>query len=184
MNLLFKYFLLFILLSFFSCSQNAIEHSAIEKLLNEYSIALGSKSAQNVAELFHEEAQLLAEGKNAVQGRAKIQEHFIGLESIDFEENFEIKDVVQAGNLSIVRTRNSGKWNNLDKTESGSFNVNPLIFVHFKRKFSISNMSSYFLIQYLPNAFQELIGLKLILKIHFIFLHLISVSKFGSSRPP
>ena len=123
MNRIYKYLLLIALVFCFSCSQKTIEQTEIRKLLDEYSVALGSKSAQNVAEIFHEEAQLSPEDGNVVQGRAKIQEHFKGLETIDFEENFEIQEVLPTDNLIIVRTLNTGKWNNLDNTEGGSFSV-------------------------------------------------------------
>lgn len=123
MNRILKYFLFITIASCISCNQKPLEQTEIRKLLDEYSIALGSKSALSIAQIFHEDAQLLPENGNVVLGRSGIQEHFKGLESIDFEENFEIKEVLSAKDMAIVRTLNTGKWNNLENTESGSFLV-------------------------------------------------------------
>ncbi|MBV6655397.1 MAG: Dabb family protein [Mameliella sp.] len=123
MRSLSRYFLFLASIFAFSCNQNTVEPSEITQLLDNYAVALGSKSAQQVAELFHKDAQLMPEGKAVVDGRAAIQDHFKGLESIDFEERFEIQEVLPSGNFTIVRTLNTGKWSSLDKTDHGSFSV-------------------------------------------------------------
>ena len=123
MRQLIKYFALIILLSCFSCSPAPIEKSEIRNLLDEYSAALSSKSAENVAGIFHTQAQVLPEGNNVAQGRAEIEALFKGLETIDFEENFEVQEVLPADDMVIVRTVNKGMWSSLESAESGSFTV-------------------------------------------------------------
>ena len=116
----------FLILLTFCCSPAHTGSEQADQLLEDYSKALGSKSAEQVSELFHEDAQILAEGKPTVVGRSDIRAHFSGLESIDFEESFEILDMLTSEDYIILQTRNSGNWKNPESGESGSFEVKGL----------------------------------------------------------
>ncbi|WP_224484521.1 Dabb family protein [Robertkochia aurantiaca] len=92
-------------------------------LLNEYREALGSKSAENVADIFHDDAVLLAEGTNPIRGREAIIEHFRQIEDLDFNEDFKVQEIIKSGEYLIVETDNIGSWSDPESGASGEFNV-------------------------------------------------------------
>ncbi len=109
---------------FSACTQHTpIERSEIEALLDEYSKALSSKSAAKIAAVFHENAIILPEGKTVVKGTASIVENFKELEKLDFEEKFEIQEILPAGEIAIIQTQNIGRWSNPENGEQAQFSV-------------------------------------------------------------
>ena len=106
-----------------ACSKGMNNPEVVRSLLDDYEEALGSKSAEKIAQVFHEQATILPEGKNVVQGRAGIAEHFKDLETMNFEEKFIVDESFRAGEYIVVQTKNLGKWSIPDKHESGEFEV-------------------------------------------------------------
>lgn len=106
----------------FAQAQQA-KQKAIMEMLGQYEEALSSKSASNVADIFHDDAQILPEGKPVVKGREAIIANFKGLETIDFKENFELKEYILAEDYVIIQTKNVGHWGNPTTKESGDFEV-------------------------------------------------------------
>ena len=111
--------LLFIHLIFVSCDNDP--QPRVKRLLSRLSAALTEKSAEKVAGLFHSDAIILAEGSTAVRGNKEIINHFKWLESIEFEEQFEIEEVIKAGEFLIVQTDNIWKWSNSNENKSIEF---------------------------------------------------------------
>lgn len=103
--------------------QKGNDPSVLKEVFANYEEALSSKSAEKVANSFFEDARILPEGKNVVIGRNAIIEHFSGLESIDFQESFEIEEVIESGDNFIVQTKNIGSWRNPESNDSGNFEV-------------------------------------------------------------
>ena len=104
-----------------ACNQGGDNPEAVRVLLDDYESALRSKSSEKIARIFHEDATILPEGKNIVSGRANIVQHFKGLETIDFEENFIVEESFLAGAYIVVQTKNRGRWSMPGKDEFNAF---------------------------------------------------------------
>ena len=89
-------------------------------VLANYKQALSSKSSKKIAQVFHPEAVLLPNDNLYVSGRKGIAHVFSGLENIDFEEDFEIQEAFESGELIVVQTENRGKWANPENTVRSS----------------------------------------------------------------
>ena len=122
-----KHFALFALFFIVSGSlANAQESSLVKNvrsLLDNYEVALSSKSSSNVADCFHNDAFILPEGKQIVKNREGIMDNFKGLETIDFDEKFVIEETILAGDFVIVQTKNIGSWKDPKAAQSGNFEV-------------------------------------------------------------
>ena len=103
--------------------QSINSHPRVKKLLNQYEEALSSKSADKIANCFHNNAMVFPQGKKTVNGRIEIIENFKNLETIDFAEKFTIQEVIKADNYFIVQTKNTGSWANPQTAEKGKFEV-------------------------------------------------------------
>ena len=117
-----KFILLVMTTSLFGC-KGTPDQKVLNEVFSTYEKALSSKSAENVANSFFDDAKILPEGKPIVEGRTAIVEHFSGLETIDFEEKFIIEEVIASGEHFIVQTKNVGLWNNPETGDYGSFEV-------------------------------------------------------------
>ena len=118
-----KFIFLVLTIVTIACTKEVNDSEVVRSLLDEYQVALSSKSSKKIAQVFHKDATILPEGKNVVVGRAGITEHFKGLETIDFKEEFVVDESFWAGEYIVVQTKNLGRWSTPDKRESGEFEV-------------------------------------------------------------
>lgn len=114
--------LVFLFCTLISCTKS-VSNDEIQNLIDNYAESLQSKSAEAMAANFHNEAILFPEGKASIKGKENITEFFKQLESIDFEEEFEIIEVIEGGELLILNTLNTGKWKDPAKGSEGEFTV-------------------------------------------------------------
>ena len=126
-NLLTLFTFFFLLSITLTHAQESRLEKDVREVLDQYGSAVGSKSTSKMADCFHDDAMILPEGKPTVKGREEIVESFKWLESLDFAEQFIIEEVIQAGEYSIVRTRNIGSWTDPKTAESGNFEVKGLL---------------------------------------------------------
>ena len=97
--------------------------SIASNLLEQYARALSSKSAEDIAAVFTKDARILPHNSVAISGHEAITKHFKGLESIDFQESFELVHSEWAGKTILAQTENRGSWRDPGSGKSGEFSV-------------------------------------------------------------
>lgn len=98
-----------------------------ESVLAKYAEALSSKSSKKISSVFHSSATLLPNDAQYVEGRKGISNAFKGLESIEFQETFQVINAFEEGHMVVVQTENRGSWRNLKTSQSGKFSSKGLM---------------------------------------------------------
>lgn len=117
----------FLIAGFFNYSYSQDASRIAEGVLKKYAEALSSSSSKNISRVFHSSAVLLPNNSIYVQGRKGISNAFKGLESLEFNESFQVMNAFEEGEVIIVQTENRGKWKNPKTSDSGEFSSKGLM---------------------------------------------------------